>query len=133
MIRENPFSLIAAAQNVTAAWVDLGPEIVVTPYTRILLWINLDINDSTNVRIRALGKLYENATLEYNFPIRTVSSAVVTVDDEFIEFDVDADQQMILEVETNGLVPILQFQVQAGVAGAAPGQIDNAEITFSSY
>ena len=124
--------LITSAQTLTASWVDLGAELDMSSYKRALIWINLDINDSLNARVRALGKLANNATLEYSFPIKVVGSSDVKVDDEYIEFNVDADQQMILEVETNGLIPFLQFQIQAGTAGVAPGQFDNADATFSN-
>ena len=125
--------LITAAQDLTAGWVDLGAEQNMASYTRCAVWINLDINDSTNARIRALAKVEGNATREYVLPIRVVGAGDVKVRAEYIEFDTDADQQMILEVDTGGLIPIVQFQIQTGVAGAAPGQIDNADITFSSY
>ena len=97
-----------------------------------MVWLNIDINDSQNVRLRAVGKLAKNATLEYVFPIKVVTSSKVNVQDEFTEFTDDADQSVLVEILTNGLVPIVQLQVEAGTAGATPGQIDNADITYSN-
>ena len=125
-------SLISAAQNLTASWADLGSEIDMTKYRRCMVWLNIDINDSQNVRLRAVGKLAKNATLEYVFPIKVVTSSKVNVQDEFTEFTDDADQSVLVEILTNGLVPIVQLQVEAGTAGATPGQIDNADITYSN-
>ena len=125
-------SLISAAQNLTASWADLGSEIDMTKYRRCMVWLNIDINDSQDVRLRAVGKLAKNATLEYVFPIKVVTSSKVNVQDEFTEFTDDADQSVLVEILTNGLVPIVQLQVEAGTAGATPGQIDNADITYSN-
>jgi len=125
--------LITTAQTLTTSWVNLGSEQDMSQHTRCAVWLNVDINDSNNVRVRAIPKLAKNATLEYNLPIRTVGASDVKVEREYYEFNVDADQQVLLEVQTKGLVPYVQFQAQVGTAGATPAQIDNADITFSSY
>jgi len=124
-----PQALLAAAQDLTAAWADLGAELTVTGARTIALWTTLDINDSINARVRLLVK-WENAGAdEYVLPIRTVGASAVLVEDEYIEFNVDADQQMILSWDLDGLVFYAQFQVQAGVVGATAGQIDAAYVT----
>ena len=124
-----PQSLLAAAQNLTAAWADLGAELTVTGARAIALWVTLDINDSINARVRLLVKWESGGADEYTLPIRTVGAAVVQVEAEYVEFNVDADQQMILSWDLDGLVFYAQFQVQAGVVGAAAGQIDAAYVT----
>lgn len=101
-------------------------------YKRCMVWLNIDINDSQNVRVRAVGKLSKNAANEYNLPIKTTSSSQVTIQDEFMEFNDDADQKVLLEIVTNGLIPFVQLQVEAGTVGASAGQIDEADITFSN-
>lgn len=125
--------LITSPQALTASFVDLGVEQQLTQYTRIAIWLNVDINDSLNVRFRALGKLAENDTNEFSLPIKTVTSTQVTIEEEFVELGVDADQLIIFEVLTNGLVPFVQFQVSAGTVGASPGEIDEAFVTFSDH
>jgi len=125
--------LITTPQTLTTSWVDLGDQVDMTKYTRCGIWLNIDINDSNNVRIRALPKLAKNAAFEYTLPIRTVGANVVTVEPEYFEYGTDADGLGILEIRTRGLVPYVQFQVQVSAAGATPAQIDNADITFSSY
>lgn len=123
--------LITAAQNFTASWADLGSAVNVNQYARVGLFLNLDINDSLNTRVRALAMKGLSDLNEYNFPISTVGTSDVKVEAEYIEFNVDADQKIILEVVTNGLVPYVQFQISAGTAGATPGQIDEADYTLS--
>ena len=128
--------LIAAAQTLTGTFADLGAEIDMSQYTRCLVWLNIDINDSLNVRLRVLGKLAPRGTLEYQLPIESIVTTTpfnVSTEGEYFEFNVDADQQIVIEFVTNGSIPYLQFQVMAGTVGAGAGQIDNADITFSSY
>lgn len=124
--------LITSPQTLTGSWVDLGAEVEVNQHNRIGIWLNVDINDSQNVRLRALAKLGQNAANEYNLLIKNVSASSVAVESEFFEFNVDADQLAVLEVVTNGLVPFVQFQVQAGTVGASAGQIDEADYTLSN-
>ncbi len=126
---QGPVSLIAAPQALTANWVDLGDEQFVQGARHLGLYVDLDINDSTNARVRALAKLTDGGALEYVLPIRTVAGAIVQLEDQVLEFNVDADQQMVLSWELDGLVPRVQFQVQAGVVGAAAGQIETAWVT----
>jgi len=126
-----PHELLAAAspQDLTAAWADLGAELLVAGASSIALWANFDINDSTNVRVRLLAKHASAGADEYVLPIRTVGTSSVLVEDEYIEFNDDADQKMVISWDLNGLVPYIQFQVMAEVAGATPGQIDSAYVT----
>lgn len=126
-------ALIVAPQALTVNWVDLGGEQFVQGATRASIWIELDINDSANARVRMLAKWEEDGANEYVLPILTVAAAVVQVEDEFIEFNVDADQSMKLAWELDGTFPWVQFQVQAGVVGAAAGQIDSAYITTGVF
>lgn len=110
-------------QDLTASWVDIGDEFVMEGYSHLGLWVNLDINDSLNARIRVLVKNSEAHADEYSLPIKTVGASSIAVEDLYYEFNVDADQKVLLEVETNGHVKIAQVQISAGTAGVAPGQI----------
>jgi hypothetical protein len=131
----SPVALIVAAQNVTPAWADLGPEIAVDGYTQIGLWLNLDINDAQNIRVRCLVKNTTGAGAnKYCLPITSVDTSGppfnLKVQCEYIEFDVDADQLMILNFSLYNWIPYVQFQVMAEVAGATPGQVDEAQVTY---
>lgn len=122
--------MIAAAQNFTAGWVDLGFEIDCRSYTTLAIWLELDINLSNNARIRALAKHTAGGTNEYVLPIKTVSATDIKVDAEYTEFNTDADQSMVLSVELLNVVPSIQFQIQAGTVGGTAAQIDSAFVTL---
>lgn len=129
---KGPEEIVAAAapQALTDVWVDLGVEQFVAGARWVALWAELDINDSQNARVRVLAKHAPAAESdEYVVPIRTISAAVVAVEDEFFEFNVDADQEMVLSWQLDSAVHTVQFQVQAGTVGAAAGQIDSAFVT----
>ena len=126
--------LITAAQDLTGSWVNLGDAISVSDWNRVALWLNVDINDSADVRFRALPlKTKTQDADQYSYPIKYTSSSKVAIQDEIFELSDDADQKIVVELETKGLVNALQFQVQAGTVGATPGQIDEAEVSLSNY
>lgn len=104
-----------------------------TNFTRLGLYLNLDINNTANARVRALAKLGKNDISSFLLPIKMVGASDVKVEGEYFEFNIDADQLMVLGMETEGLVPYVQLQVMAGTVGVTPGQIDAADIQFSNY
>ncbi len=124
-----PMLLISSAQDFTASWADLGWEIDTRGADTVGLFVVLDINDSSNARVRALAKHTEGGE-EYSLPIRTISSTDVKIDIEYIEFNLDADQNLIISFQLDNVVPFVQFQIQAGTVGATAGQVDDAHIVI---
>lgn len=122
-----PQALISTAQDLTDTWADLGAEIPTARAEFIALYLTLDINDSLNARVRMLA-LHTSAGTEHVLPIRTEGASDVKVEDEYVEFNTDADQSMVLSWMLDGLVHFVQFQVMAGTVGASTGQIDAANI-----
>lgn len=127
-----PLALISSAQNLTANWVDLGSELDTEGVRTIGLYLTLDINDSLNARVR-LVTLHTSGGTEHVIPIRSVGTSDIAVEDEYIEFEDDADQSMMLPFEIYAVCPCVKFQVQAGTVGASAGQIDAANVTTSYY
>lgn len=125
-----PKALISAAQDLTGAWVDLGGVIPTSNAEAIGLYLTLDINGSTNARVRMLT-LHTSGGTEHVLPIRTVGASAVAVEDEYIEFTDDADQSMLLSWTLAGIIPFVQFQVSTGAVGAPAGQIDAANIVIA--
>lgn len=128
--RAGPEGVITSPENLTASWADLGSEKMVPGFKTAALWLNVDINDSNNVRIRCLAKRALATGLEYALPINTVGASSVAVEDEFFELNVDADQQIIIKVDLDNVVPVIQWQVMAGTLGASAGQIESAWMTL---
>lgn len=116
---------IDGGKVVTASWANLGPVLDASGSDAIGVWIDLDINDSTDFRVRAVGRLTSSGD-DYLLPIRTVSASDVKVEGEYVEFNVDANQKMIVEVSTDQVVPFVQLQIQAGAVGASAGVVVSA-------
>lgn len=129
-----PVAIIPAAQVVTGAWADLGPEVPLQGYTKIGLWLNIDINDAQNLRVRVLLKHTSAGANEYPLPITSVDVTgppfSLRVQGEYVEFDVDADQLMAMNFDVYNWAPFVQFRVMAEVAGATPAQILDAAVTY---
>jgi len=112
-------------QALTDTFVDIGTEINTRGYNKMLVWVNIDIGDSTNVQLRALAKTTLDAgVLEWEYPIYTVGTTDVGVEGSYYEWTTDEDQLTILEVSLKGLIPIIQLQVKAA-ANQTTGTIDN--------
>ena len=122
---QNPTALKETAQDFTDSWVDIGSEIQTEGYRNLLLWLNVDINDTNNPRIRILAKRAYGGTDEYVLPIKTIGTSDVKVEDEYIELNDDADQKIVLSWNLDNLMPVVQVQIQAGTVGASAGQIES--------
>lgn len=127
---KGPEELVAAAapQDFTAAWASVGEELYVQGARRLALWAQIDINDSTDVRFRLRARLTTAGT-EYVLPIRTVSPGVVAIEDEYVELTDDADQNIVISWDLDGLAAYVLVETMAGAVGAAAGQIDAASVT----
>lgn len=126
LVEEGKYStpvLVEENQALTDSWVALGDVIDARGYTELYLYIDLDINNSVNARIRALGHITEDGD-GYNLPIEIVSSTEVKVTPQYVEFDTDANQKMILKV-TTGAIPFISFEIQAGTVGVSAGIVSS--------
>jgi hypothetical protein len=115
--------LKTSAQDFTASWVDYGSEISSDGHVRISLWFDIDINDTTDVRVRILAKHTRGGADEYTFPIETISDTYISVKDEYVEFAVDVDGKHVISFELDEIIPFVQVQIQAGTVGASAGQM----------
>ena len=126
-----PVELLSASQDVTGSWVDCG-DIYHTcnvggSSNNLVYLIDLDINDSTDVRFRVVGNIIETPTVDYVFSIYDITANKVNIDDEFVELTNDTDQSVILEFQTAG-IPYIQLQVQAGTVGATPCSVKSVYV-----
>lgn len=121
-------ALISSAQAFTDAWADLGGEINCFDKDRISLWLTLDVNDDSDLRVRALA-LHTSGGTEHYFPIATVGTSDIAVEDEYIEFTNDGDESYVLQWELNKVIPFIQFQVMRGTDGGGT----DAEVDAASY
>jgi hypothetical protein len=127
-------SILSSAQDLTGSWADLGPEIACDGFNRLGVWLTIDINDSEDVRIKAIAKHESGGTEEYGLPIynpdtSTGGSYVTYAEGNYIEFNDDADQLIYVGFDVDNAIPYVQLQVEAGTVGGTAGQIDAAYVT----
>jgi len=113
------------SQTLTDSYADLGSEINVRGYNTLKLYLGIDINDSENVHIKALGKLLQDATEEYELDTQTVSSGVTQVDKQYFEVNYDADGYQTIQIDVTGCY-VIQLQAKAGTVGQTAGKITSA-------
>ena len=121
-------SILSSPQTITDSWVDCGTIVemydVEGSYNCVNFLIDLDINNSTDVRFRCISNIPQNPTVDYTFLIYNVKAGVIEVSMEYAELASDIDQQIVLEYQTHGL-PTAQLQVQTGTVGVTAGIINS--------
>ena len=126
-----PTELLSVAQDVTTNWEDCGLILntcVETGSSNNLAYlIDLDINDSEDVRFRIIGNWNATTSLDYVFSIYDIKSTMVSVSPEYAELSLDADQSIVLEFQTSG-IPYIQLQVQAGTVGVNPCSVNSVHV-----
>lgn len=130
--RTGPQPLIPAAQDFTAGWVALGPELAVEGYTRVTLWGEYDINSGANMRVRCLGRHTSGGNL-YQLPILvpdTTAAYFIRAEGEYVEINQDADINLALSWDLKNTFPFILFQIQAGTVGAPACAVTAANVTY---
>lgn len=123
-----PVALLEESQDVTNEWVDCG--LVVNTCSEsgssnnLAFLIDLDINDSTDVRFRIIGNWNDTTSLDYVFSIYDIKANVVNISPEYAELTSDTDQSIVLEFQTAG-IPYIQLQVKTGTVGVLPCSINS--------
>ena len=115
--------------EITAAFAKVGYRIDTRGCSSICIWTNLDIGTSVNATLKAYAFPTKTATAAFDFPIKSVAAAKVSVEDELFEFNVDADQKVVLEIDTNKVIPFIEIHAKDDSNG--DGQLDNLYITFN--
>ena len=115
-------TLKGTAQDFTASWVDYGSEISTDGFDFMSVWLNIDINDTQDARMRILAK-HTSGGDEYVHSIEIVTASVINVEDEFFEFTTDEDAKRVIEITLDDIIPYVQVQIQAGTVGATAGQV----------
>jgi hypothetical protein len=130
LVENTNVTLTSTSQALTASWADLGSEISIRGFTRMAIWLNVDINSTNNLRVRVLYKIASGGT-QYNAQILTPSASDVKLENEYYEFNVDADGNYVFDVGLIG-ANYCQVQVIAGTLGSPAGKILAAYATLSN-
>jgi len=125
--------MITAAQDFTASWVDLGPEIAMSGYNGLKLWLTVDINNTLAPRIRVVEKHESGGVEEYPGIIETYGSSDIKYESGYWERNVLVDALDPLIYKGDGLTPYVQPQILAGTVGATAGSILAAYYTRGTF
>jgi hypothetical protein len=121
-------NLIAATQTLTTSMADIGYEVDVRGYTRVVLWLTVTIGQALNLRFQALAKHTSAGTEEYNIPIKAIDYNAVRVNAHYYELDVDGNQLICLDWDCTGLAWI-QFQGMMTTDAGTDATITAAYVT----
>jgi len=120
--------LIASAQAIENIANNLGAEIDMRGYNKLGLWLTLDINSSTDVKIRILHKHTSGGAEEFReIYLGSPAANTTTINLNDYEFAADTDQLVKFVIDVDLTTPFVQIQVFDAADGT--GQIDAAAIT----
>lgn len=117
--------LLASSQVVTTGWADFGPVIPCDGYDKLTLFNEIDVNSSVNIRQRILARLTvdpSTGVTEYVLPIQTITSSSILIEGQYLEFNVDSDQNIVTQYNLDGL-HFAQIQIGCSATGATGGTV----------
>jgi len=106
---------LVTAQDLTAAYANVGSLIDMQGYGNLVIAVTRDINDSEDVLLKALGEIESGGTL--NAEIDGLSEKTL-----WTTTAASADGTTIYTFETDG-IPYIQLQAIAGTLGAMAGDL----------
>lgn len=124
----DPEPIIAAAQNFTNAYADLGYEVATAGYSDASLWLKITINNSVGVYVQILPKHTSAGTEEYSEVIKGVASGLITLTTEQYLLP-DANGLYRIPLDLWNTTPYIQVQVKVTTVGVTAATIDTAYIT----
>jgi hypothetical protein len=127
-----PINVIAATQGFTGPFTDVGSEIDVRGYNCGAFFLNVDINDTENLRVKILGKHTSAGADEYSLDpfMWSLRDSNMCPTGGWKELNTDADGVYHIPFETDYAVPYLQLQIACNTAGASPGLLNSAVYTL---
>lgn len=129
MAKLKTINLISSPQTLTDSWTDLGSEMALNGEECLKLWVDLDVNDSTGIQFRVLGRLVSEGT-EYESSILTDTTSKRNVEPEIYEIINNVDQKCAIKMDEPCNIPFIQFQVKVTVVGAIAGKILTSDCTL---
>jgi len=117
-LQNNAAVTLATNQAIGAAFADLGtdPIIVTGNLDALALLVKIDRNTATDITFQFVGSDDAAFTDTYKLLIQTPSATKVNVEPLVFELSVDADQNILLPVSLDGVVPFGKWQVKASTS-----------------
>ena len=92
----------------------------------VVLWLDVTVGDSTDIQFKLLGG-YDESSVEYVFPIESVSTTKIDLTTEVREIS-NSNLKMAVEFVLSEAIPYVKFQVKDSADGT--GTLNSAKVTF---
>lgn len=125
--------VLTAAQDLTATMTAVGSEVDVSTYKNAKFFVNVDINNSLDVRFQVVAHDVYGSSEDYPLSdaavtVHTDSTYVAAAASRYFELNDDVDQFVVIEVDCANSIASLQLKAAAGTVGATAGQIDSVYV-----
>lgn len=108
-------------------WATVGSAFRSSGVRYLNAFTDLTNNTGVDVRVRLQG-MYESGGSAYALPIATVNASNVTIEPEYVEFNVDQDQRQSLVWLLYGTYPYARFQASVGTAGGTAPVLNSVNL-----
>lgn len=122
--------LMTTKQTLTANYVDYGAEIPCLGFRSAQVYLQITINNGTDVTIAAFGLLEKAGIGEYNMPLQVDGTAEVNVDLAAYNINYDLDGYQMFRIDLQG-VPFLQLQAKNTLKAGAPADLEHCIIILT--
>lgn len=110
--------VVKDTQVLTAAWADIGDPIQTGTYGIMHILLDVEINDSEDVRFRYITKLSPTHVADYERCIFTASTDVVTTRPEIYKVGDNLDKSYHWSLDLDWRTAYIQIQVRVGTVNA---------------
>jgi hypothetical protein len=114
---------LTTLQTITTAatsWATVGSVLSSGCIDDLIVMAVIDINDTKDLRFKVQGSDTEAFTVAYELPIITAGASASKAEVQYVELNVDADQNILLPFNIGGVCKFARVQFQCSTVGASP-------------
>lgn len=115
--------------TLTNDWVTIGSRIGTIGLTSIGVWLDVVINDSTEILIRPVCYPSERSDNGYSVPTMEIYTGINHVYPKQYLLEEASDQKLTFQITTAKIIPYVEIQVKAGTVGVTPATINSLILT----
>ena len=110
--------LIREEKVFTDQWQDIGYMIECGSATSIVFWLDIEVNDSTEIYFRPVAFQKPNTDEYYEFPTEEIHTGVNKFYPKVYQLQKIADQRVMFQVNPARMMPYIGIQIMDATTGA---------------
>lgn len=101
----------------TDQWTDIGYMIRSKDSLSLAFWLDISVNDSTDIRFRPVVYLKESTDDFYLLPTEEIYTGVNKFYPKYYQLQKIEDQRILFQVNTGNMIPFVSIQIYDATSG----------------